>query len=82
MFETDFKEVINRRVSRGRDRDFIDSEFVKLEIDEERKEAIRISQEGGLPLEIIYNEKTIEEVLSDFGNTLVRYDLFKPSVVR
>ena len=48
-------EIVSRRIRRGRDRDFIDIDFVKRELDKEREEAHRISDQFGKPLEILDN---------------------------
>jgi len=70
LLETNPEEIVNRRISRGRDRDSVSLDFSKLEIENERKEAIRLSQKFNTPLITLKNEGTLESSILNFQNIL------------
>ena len=60
LFEADAETVVDRRIARGRDRDSVDKDFIQVEIEEEREEAMRLSEKFSVPLGVIENVGTIE----------------------
>ena len=77
LFQTHSKEVVQRRISRGRENDSIKIDFVKKESEEERREAEFIHDSYGIPLEIINTNVSIETVVNTFSCVLINYGLLK-----
>ena len=55
LVDADVEEICSRRIKRGRKKDSVVREFIKTELDEEKREAIRICSEFGKPLRFLYN---------------------------
>jgi len=70
LLETNFEDIVRRRVFRGRERDSIDLDFTKLEIKVERDEAIRLSKKFKTPLIILKNEGDLISSSRNFSNIL------------
>ncbi len=70
LFETNSEEIVERRINRGRDRDFVDVDFIKVELETERNEAIRLSKKFQTHLIILKNEGNLESSLCNFVDIL------------
>lgn len=74
LLEANPEEVIKRRTYRGRDRDRTHPlEWVKLEFNAEREEALRLSRTYSVPLEIISTEKALDSVITEFKIAMAKY---------
>ncbi len=70
LIESFPQEIVRRRISRGRDRDSVNYFFTIKEIEEEKKEAIYLSNKFSIPLEILSNKGDLESASSNFFNIL------------
>lgn len=73
LLEADAQTVFDRRIARGRDRDSVNLEFIKKELYEEKKEAVRLSDKYGVPLEIFRNEESVSDAVNYFRNYFTRF---------
>ena len=70
LVETTPEDIINRRISRGRNRDSVSLDFSRIEIEKEREEAIRLSKKFNVPLIILKNEGQLESSILEFKTIL------------
>jgi len=75
LFEASARTVMDRRISRGRDRDSIDLDFVRVELRKERGEAFRLSDEFSVPLEVLSNNGEIDVTTYNFRGFLKKYGI-------
>ena len=67
LIEANYEEIAKRRINRGRDRDSVNEDFIKIELEREKHEALRLSEKFNISLVILKNEGDLESSILNFS---------------